>query len=34
MRSDEGPEEIVNRADLAVDGVAGFASVLEALAAT
>jgi trehalose 6-phosphate phosphatase len=30
--SDEGPPEIVERADLAVDGVAGFRTVLQALA--
>ncbi len=34
VRSDEGPEEIVERADVAVDGVAGFTEVLETLAAT
>jgi hypothetical protein len=34
VRSDEGPEEIVQRADLTVDGVGGFAAVLEALAAS
>jgi trehalose 6-phosphate phosphatase len=33
VRSDEGPREIVERADLAVDGVRGFAEVLGALAA-
>ena len=33
VRSEEGPAGIVERADLVVDGVAGFASVLEALAA-
>jgi trehalose 6-phosphate phosphatase len=33
IRSDEGPAAIVERADLAVDGVAGFRVVLEALAA-
>jgi trehalose 6-phosphate phosphatase len=33
VRSDEGPDEIVERADLTVDGVAGFAAVLEALVA-
>jgi trehalose 6-phosphate phosphatase len=32
LRSDEGPAEIVERADLAVDGVAGFRAVLQALA--
>jgi trehalose 6-phosphate phosphatase len=32
LRSDEGPPEIVERADLAVDGVAGFRTVLQALA--
>ena len=32
VRSDEGPEEIVERADLVVDGVEGFADVLSALA--
>ena len=32
LRSDEGPPEIVERADLVVDGVAGFRSVLQALA--
>jgi len=31
VRSDEGPAAIVERADLAVDGVRGFAAVLEAL---
>jgi trehalose 6-phosphate phosphatase len=31
--SDEAPEEILDQADLTVDGVAGFAAVLEALAA-
>ena len=31
VRSDEGPEEIVDRADVAVDGVDGFADVLAAL---
>jgi trehalose 6-phosphate phosphatase len=31
VRSDEGPREIVERADLVVDGVGGFAEVLEAL---
>lgn len=34
VRSNEGPEDIVRRADLVVDGVAGFGSVLEALSAT
>src|SRR3954454_13587848 len=34
VRSDEGPEAIVERADLVVDGVEGFAAVLEALAGT
>lgn len=33
VHSEEGPEEIVQRADVIVDGVAGFATVLEALAA-
>jgi trehalose 6-phosphate phosphatase len=33
VSSDEGPPEIVERADLVVDGVAGFADVLAALAA-
>jgi trehalose 6-phosphate phosphatase len=33
VRSDEGPAGIVERADLVVDGVAGFAEVLAALAA-
>jgi trehalose 6-phosphate phosphatase len=33
VRSDEGPAAIVERADLVVDGVAGFAEVLAALAA-
>jgi len=33
VRSDEGPAEIVERSDLVVDGVDGFAAVLEALAA-
>jgi trehalose 6-phosphate phosphatase len=33
IRSDEGPAAIVERADLAVDGTAGFVDVLEALAA-
>jgi trehalose 6-phosphate phosphatase len=33
VRSDEGPDDIVERADLTVDGVGGFAMVLEALAA-
>lgn len=32
VSSDEGPREIVERADLVVDGVSGFAMVLEALA--
>jgi trehalose 6-phosphate phosphatase len=32
LRSDEGPPEIVERADLAVDGVAGFQMVLQVLA--
>ena len=32
VESDEGPASIVERADLVVDGVAGFARVLEALA--
>lgn len=32
VRSDEGPSEIVERADVTVDGVRGFATVLEALA--
>jgi trehalose 6-phosphate phosphatase len=32
VRSDEGPPEIVERADLVVDGVEGFAGVLAALA--
>jgi trehalose 6-phosphate phosphatase len=34
IRSDEGPDEILERSDVAVDGVAGFTAVLEALAAT
>jgi hypothetical protein len=33
VRSDEGPPQIVERADLVVDGVRGFADVLAALAA-
>jgi trehalose 6-phosphate phosphatase len=33
VRSDEGPAAIVERADLVVDGVPGFARVLESLAA-
>ncbi len=33
VSSDEGPAAIVERADLVVDGVAGFRAVLEALAA-
>ena len=33
VRSDEGPREIAERADLVVDGVAGFAQVLTTLAA-
>jgi trehalose 6-phosphate phosphatase len=32
LRSDEGPPEIVERADLVVDGVVGFRTVLQALA--
>jgi trehalose 6-phosphate phosphatase len=32
VRSDEGPPEIAERADIAVDGVEGFAAVLEVLA--
>jgi trehalose 6-phosphate phosphatase len=32
VRSDEGPPEIVERADLVVDGVDGFTQVLAALA--
>jgi trehalose 6-phosphate phosphatase len=32
VRSDEGPPEIVDQADLVVDGVSGFARVLRALA--
>ena len=32
VRSDEGPPEIVERADLVVDGVEGFTRVLAALA--
>ena len=32
VRSDEGPRELVERADLVVDGVRGFAQVLELLA--
>lgn len=32
IRSEEGPPEIVERADLVVDGVAGFGQVLEGLA--
>ena len=32
VRSDEGPRAIVDRADLAVDGVSGFTDVLSALA--
>ena len=34
VRSEEGPAEIVERADLVVDGVAGFGQVLEGLART
>ncbi len=34
VRSEEGPPEIVERADLVVDGVAGFGQVLEGLART
>lgn len=34
VRSDEGPDEIVERADLVVEDVAGFVAVLEALAAS
>ena len=33
VRSDEGPAAIVERADVVVDGVDGFTSVLAALAA-
>jgi trehalose 6-phosphate phosphatase len=33
VRSDEGPRELVDRADLLVDGVAGFSAVLQVLAA-
>lgn len=33
VRSEEGPDEIVQRADLTVEGIEGFQSVLEALAA-
>lgn len=33
VRSEEGPDEIADRADLVVDEVAGFAEILEALAA-
>lgn len=33
VHSAEGPTEIVERADVEVEGVAGFADVLEALAA-
>jgi trehalose 6-phosphate phosphatase len=33
VRSDEGPDAIVERSDVAVEGVDGFAAVLEALAA-
>ena len=33
VRSEEGPDEIVERADLVVDGVDGFAAVLDVLAA-
>lgn len=32
VRSEEGPAEIIERADLVVEGVSGFAEVLEALA--
>ena len=32
VRSDEGPPEIVERADLVVDGVGGFQAVLADLA--
>jgi trehalose 6-phosphate phosphatase len=32
LRSDEGPSEIVDRADLVVDGVLGFQAVLQVLA--
>jgi trehalose 6-phosphate phosphatase len=32
LRSDEGPPEIVERADLVVDGVSGFRAVLQVLA--
>jgi hypothetical protein len=31
VRSDEGPSAIVERADIVVDGVSGFAAVLAAL---
>ena len=34
VQSDEGPEAVTERADIAVDGVAGFTAVLETLAAT
>ena len=34
VRSDEGPPDIVERADLVVDGVSGFSDVLAELAAT
>jgi trehalose 6-phosphate phosphatase len=34
VSSDEGPPELAGRADLTVDGVAGFSAVLDALAAT
>jgi trehalose 6-phosphate phosphatase len=33
VRSDEGPDAVVERADLVVDGVVGFTAVLETLAA-
>jgi trehalose 6-phosphate phosphatase len=32
LSSDEGPQELVDRSDLVVDGVAGFRAVLQALA--
>ena len=33
VASEEGPRELLERADLAVDGVRGFTEILEALAA-
>jgi hypothetical protein len=32
VKSDEGPQQIVDRADLVVDGIPGFAEALEVLA--